>query len=136
MKQILIAYGLVSLIAIAALSVLSYGHGAGYVYVFWHDWQLQTNLWIVFIALALLSFSLHLVWLGLKRYLSREKRKAETVFDFKSLHPYEQLAVIWLLDAGRDQQAFIQNAFAQSGLLKSIIDARLYLMQEQFPEAL
>ena len=56
MKQILIAYGLVSLIAIAALSVLSYGHGAGYVYVFWHDWQLQTNLWIVFIALALLSF--------------------------------------------------------------------------------
>ncbi len=83
MKQILIAYGLVSLIAIAVLSVLSYGHGAGYVYVFWHDWQLQTNLWIVFIALALLSFSLHLVWLGLKRYLSREKRKAETVFDFK-----------------------------------------------------
>ena len=136
MKQILIAYGLVSLIAIAVLSVLSYGHGAGYVYVFWHDWQLQTNLWIVFIALALLSFSLHLVWLGLKRYLSREKRKAETVFDFKSLHPYEQLAVIWLLDAGRDQQAFIQNAFVQSGLLKSIIDARLYLMQEQFPEAL
>ena len=94
MKQILIAYGLVSLIAIAVLSVLSYGHGAGYVYVFWHDWQLQTNLWIVFIALALLSFSLHLVWLGLKRYLSREKRKAETIFDFKSLHPYEQLAVI------------------------------------------
>ncbi len=52
------------------------------------------------------------------------------------MHPYEQLAVISLSNVGRDQQAFIQNAFAQSGLLKSIIDARLYLMQEQFPEAL
>ena len=80
-----------------------------------------------------MGFNLHLVWLGLKRYLSREKRKAETVFDFKSLHPYEQLAVIWLLDAGRDQQTFIQNAFARSrACSKSIIDARLYLMQEQF----
>jgi len=136
MKQILIAYGLVSLIAIAALSVLSYGHGAGYVYVFWHDWQLQTNLWIVFIALALLSFSLHLVWLGLKRYLSREKRKAETVFDFKSLHPYEQLAVVWLLNASQDQRDFIQQSFVQSGLLKDIIHARLSWGQQDFAEAL
>lgn len=33
MDEYLFAYGLVSLIAIAVLSVLSYGHGAGYVMV-------------------------------------------------------------------------------------------------------
>ncbi len=80
-------------------------------------------------------FSLHLVWLGLKRYLSREKRKAETVFDFKSLHPYEQLAVIWLLDAGRRSTPFIRQVFAQSGLLKGVMEARMYPIQQQYPRS-
>ncbi len=63
MKQILIAYGLVSLIAIALLSVLSYGHGAGYVYVFWHDWQLQTNIWFVCYCFSIVLV-LAYIWFG------------------------------------------------------------------------
>jgi hypothetical protein len=136
MRQILLAYAIISLVVFAALSVLSYGQGAGYVYLYWREWQVQTNVWVLFISLALLSLFAQLIWYALRRYLSREQRKREMLFDFKNLHPYEQLAVIWLLDAGRDQQAFIQNAFQQSVLLNSVIDAKLASMQGLSQKAL
>ena len=136
MKQILLAYAFISLLIIAGLSVLSYGYGAGYVYLYWREWQIQTNIWIMFIILASLSLLIQLLWLLIKRYLTREQRKLETVFNFKNLHPYEQLAVIWLLEAAQDQHQFIQNVFSQSGLLKGIIGSRLYWMQQQYPQAL
>lgn len=136
MKQILLAYALVSLMIIAGLSVLSYGYGAGYVYLYWREWQVQTNIWVVFIFLACLSFIIQLLWLQIKRYLTRKQRKLETVFNFKNLHPYEQLAVIWLLDAEEEQHEFIEGIFSQSGLLKSIIESRFYGMQQQYPQAL
>ncbi|MGE8560659.1 MAG: heme biosynthesis protein HemY [Acinetobacter sp.] len=136
MKQILLAYSLISLIIIAGLSILSYGYGVGYVYLYWREWQIQTNIWVIFIFLACLSLMIQLLWLVIKRYLTREQRKLKTVFDFKNLHPYEQLAVVWLLEAAQDQQAFIQGVFSQSGLLKGIIGSRLYWMQQQYPQAL
>jgi len=136
MKQILLAYAFISLIIIAVLSLLSYGYGAGYVYLYWREWQIQTNIWMMFIILASLSLFIQLLWLLIKRYLTREQRKLETVFNFKNLHPYEQLAVVWLLEAAQDQHQFIQNVFSQSGLLKGIIGSRLYWMQQRYPQAL
>jgi hypothetical protein len=127
MKQIFLAYTLVSLLVLALLSVLSYGYGAGYVYVQWRNWQMQTNLWIWLALLAIFGLIIQLVWLQLKRYLAREQRKTETVLDFKTLHPYEQLGVIWLLQAEQDQQLFIQRVFSQSGLLRGVIESRLFL---------
>ncbi|RKG29484.1 heme biosynthesis protein HemY [Acinetobacter tianfuensis] len=136
MKQIILAYLFVGLLCAAIFSVLSYGYGAGYVYLYWRDWQIQTNIWVLIICLALLSFTIQLIWLALKRYLNREQRKIETVFNFNQLHPYEQLAVIWLLNAGQDQQQFIQQVFSQSGLMKGIISSQLYWMRQQYAEAL
>ncbi|WP_298142269.1 heme biosynthesis protein HemY [uncultured Acinetobacter sp.] len=136
MRHILIAYALMSLIIFALLTLLSYGHGVGYVYIYWRDWQLQTNVWALFIALAVLSLVAQSCWYILKRYLSRAKRQRDNVFNFKNLHPYEQLAVIWLLDAGRDQQDFIQRVFQHSTLLQGVMDARLANMQGQPKKAL
>ena len=136
MKQVLLAYAFISLIVIAGLSILSYGYGAGYVYLYWREWQIQTNIWVIFIFLACLSLIIQLLWLVIKRYLKREQRKLETVFNFKNLHPYEQLAVVWLLEAAQDQHEFIQGVFSKSGLLKGIIGSRLYWMQQQYPQAL
>ena len=136
MKQIVLAYALVSLLVIALLSVLSYGYGAGYVYLQWRNWQIQSNLWIWLGFLALLSLLIQLIWLLVKRYLSREQRKAAYILDFKHLHPYEQLGVIWLLNAERDQQAFIERLFSRSGLLQGVIEARLYLSNGEFKHAL
>jgi hypothetical protein len=90
----------------------------------------------MFVLLAVLGFIFQLVWLLLKRYFTRAQRQQTEIYDFKTLHPYEQLAVIWLLDAGREQQQFIQNAFTQSGLLRGVIDSRLYIMQQEYPQAL
>lgn len=136
MKQILLAYLFVGLIGVALLSILSYGHGVGYVYLFWRDYQIQTNIWLLLCILFLLSFSMQMLWYAIKRYLSREQRKSETVFSFSSLHPYEQLAVVWLLNAAQDQREFIQQSFNQSGLLKDVIYARLQAGEKQYEDAL
>ena len=136
MKQILLAYLFVCLLGIAVLSILSYGHGAGYVYLYWREWQLQTTLWFLAASLVSVSFLMHCIWYAIKQYRSREKRKTETVFSFSRLHPYEQLAVIWLLNAAQDQRDFIQQSFTKSGLLKHIIDARLSWGQQQYTHAL
>ncbi len=136
MKQILLAYLFVSLLGIAALSLLSYGHGPGYVYLYWRNWQVQTSLWILAALLVTISFVMHMLWYAVTRYLNREQRKKQRVFSFHHLHPYEQLAVVWLLNASQDQRDFIQQSFAQSGLLKDIIHARLSWGQQDFDEAL
>lgn len=136
MKQILLAYLLVGLIGLALLSILSYGHGVGYVYLFWRDYQIQTNIWLLLCILFLLSFCMQMLWYAIKRYLSREQRKSEIVFSFSSLHPYEQLAVVWLLNAAQDQREFIQQSFSQSGLLKDVIYARLQAGEKHYEDAL
>lgn len=136
MKHILIAYGFISLVMFALMSVLSYGYGVGYVYIYWREWQLQTTAWGLLAVLASLSLVLHLCWWGLQRYLTREQRKAQNIFDFKKLHPYEQLAVIWLLDAGQEQSKSISQTFSQSILLHGIMDAQLLYRQGQMQQAL
>lgn len=136
MKQIIFAHVLIALLLTALFSVFSYGHGAGYVYVFWRDWQVQTNIWFVLCAIFVFSVLLQLLWLGLKRYLGRLKRQSDSVAHFSELHPYEQLAVIWLLEAAQEQQSFIQNSFAQSTLLKQVIDSRLYWGEQHYDQAL
>ena len=136
MKHIFQIYALLSLLIIAAMSVLSYGAGAGYVYVLWHDIQVQTNLWVVVFFALFVSFLLQILWLWLKRLMVKVKRQQDNMLSFNQLHPYEQLGVIWILQAAEGQQRFIKQTFDQSGLLKYIIDARLLIQQEQYAEAL
>jgi len=136
MKMILGAYVFVILILIAFISILSYGYGVGYVYIYWREIQIQTNIWVLFIFLAVLSLCLQLIGIVFKRYLNREKRKSETIIEFNNLHPYEQLAVIWLLDAAEDRKEFIQQVFAQSSLLNSVVNSQIYIMQGGYSEAL
>lgn len=136
MKQTLRAYAIITIVVFAVLAVLSYGYSPGYVYLHWRDWQLQTNIWVLFIVLALLSLIAQLIWSVLKRYFTRKQRRLESVFSFQSLHPYEQLAVIWLLDAERDQQQFIAKVFEQSALLKGLMDARIRAIDGDYPTAL
>src|SRR5690606_528198 len=97
---------------------------------------LPISLWFLAASLVTFSFLIHCLWYAIKQYRSREQRKNETVFSFAHLHPYEQLAVIWLLNAAQDQRDFIQQSFSKSGLLKHIIDARLSWGQQQYTDAL
>lgn len=136
MKHILLAYGFVCLILIALLSVLNYGAGTGYVYILWHGIQIQTNLWFLIFFFVFLSFIFQVCWMLSKRYVIREKRKIEQVVDFKSLHTYEQLGVLWILEGEAEQQDYIQPVFEQSGLLKQIVQARILFKQAEYDHAL
>ena len=136
MKIVFLAYGLIVLLFIAFLSVLSYGYGAGYVYIYWRELQIQTNIWVILFFTILTSLFIQLIWLFCKRYFTKEKRKAETIVNFQNLHPYEQLAVISLLDAEKDQKNFICEIFSNSALLKGVVNARIHFMLGNYSQAL
>ncbi len=136
MKHLLWVYFVISLILFAALALFSYGYGMGYVYIYWRQLQLQTNVWGLTLTFVVMSFIAQLVWLWIKRYSSREQRKSENIFQFKNLHPYEQLGIVWLLEAAEDQRVFIERVFTQSGLLKNIIDAKFLVLSGDYPKAL
>ena len=113
MKQLVLIYLLVGLLIFALLAVLNYGYGAGYVYIYWRDWQFQSSVWGLILLFILVSLFAQLLWIFARRYLAREQRKKETVLHFRDLHPYEQLGIVWLLDAAKDQQVFIERVFTQ-----------------------
>lgn len=136
MKKIFFAYAIVSIFLVAAMSLLSYGYGAGYVYLFFRGWQVQTNVWVLLIFLAVLSFTVQMIWLFCKRYLTRKQRQNEQVFNFQQLHPYEKLAILWLLEAEQEKKGMVQHIFAQSGLLKEVVQASFLWKQQQFDTAL
>ncbi|WOE30648.1 MULTISPECIES: heme biosynthesis protein HemY [unclassified Acinetobacter] len=136
MKTIFLTYLLLSLFLIALLSVFSYGYSAGYVYIYWRDIQLQTTIWGLTFLLIIVSLTLHIIVRTLKVYIYKERRKTETILDFSSLHPYEQLTVILLLDAEKEQKDFVSQIFTQSGLLKGVMDSHLYFIQQDFSQAL
>ncbi|MEN5173499.1 heme biosynthesis protein HemY [Acinetobacter higginsii] len=136
MKRLLLIYVLAILVLFALFSVLSYGYGNGYVYIYWRDWQFQTGVLGLIGLFILISLLAQLTWLFGKRYLAREQRKKETILHFKDLHPYEQLGIVWLLEAAKDQQVFIERVYTQSGLLNHIIDAQFDYKNGDYETAL
>lgn len=136
MKHLLLIYLLASLLLFALFSVLSYGYGGGYAYIYWREWQFQSSVWGLIALFIFISLTAQLSWLLSKRYFTREQRKKETALRFKDLHPYEQLGIVWLLDAAKDQQVFIERVFTQSGLLNNIIDAQFDYKNGDYETAL
>lgn len=136
MKKILLAYVLVTLVVMAALVVLSYGYGSGYLYVHWRDYHVETTLWFFIAAVLLISLVIQLIWTFIAKRHQFSKRKNKALVEFQELHPYEQLGMVWLLDAAQVQKGFIENKFQQSALLKDVIQARLSTFSGDFETAL
>ncbi|PKF35145.1 hypothetical protein [Acinetobacter proteolyticus] len=136
MKHLLWIYLLASLVLFALFAILSYGYGNGYVYIYWRDWQFQSGVWGLITLFLVISLLAQLAWLFGKRYFAREQRKKETILHFKDLHPYEQLGIVWLLEAAKDQQVFIERVYTQSGLLNHIIDAQFDYKNGDYETAL
>ncbi len=124
MKKLLLTYLFFSLLLFALFAVASYGYGSGYVYIILRDWQFQSNVLGLLTLFIVISLFAQLLWHFGRRYFAKVQRKNETVLQFKNLHPYEQLGIVWLLDAAKDQQVFIERVFTQSGLLSNIIEAQ------------
>lgn len=136
MKQILSSYLFVLLILVAVVSILSYGYGSGYVYIYFRHWQIQSNFWVLLIFLVLLSLIGQVLWLLLKRYFGRLEQRKQKVFNFEHLHPYEKLAVLWLLDANQEKRNMVEGIFKQSQLLNEVIQAYFLTKQGENQTAL
>ncbi|MCU4581979.1 heme biosynthesis protein HemY [Acinetobacter gyllenbergii] len=136
MKHLLWIYLLASMVLFALFAILSYGYGNGYVYIYWRDWQFQSGVWGLIALFVVISLLAQFAWLFGKRYFAREQRKKETILHFKDLHPYEQLGIVWLLEAAKDQQVFIERVYTQSGLLNHIIDAQFDYKNGDYETAL
>ncbi|USA52920.1 heme biosynthesis protein HemY [Acinetobacter sp. C32I] len=136
MKHLLWIYLLASLVLFALFAILSYGYGNGYVYIYWRDWQFQSGVWGLIALFIVISLLAQFAWLFGKRYFAQEQRKKETILHFKDLHPYEQLGIVWLLEAAKDQQVFIERVYTQSGLLNHIIDAQFDYKNGDYETAL
>lgn len=136
MKSIFMVYSFIALFLFAILSILSYGEGTGYVYVLWRGVQIQTNIWFMFFAFLLFGLIFQLSWKFIKRYLNREKRKIQHLVNFRDLHIFEKLGVLWILDGAAEQEAYLEPVFESSGLLKQVVEARILSMNGHLDAAL
>lgn len=136
MKNILITYAVLFLLSMLGMATLGWLFGAGYIYIFFAGWQLQTSLWILLFLLLSFSFLLQLGWIYARKYAVRKKREQDSIFTFNALHPYEKLAVLWLLDATQEKNTFVEQIFQQSGLLNAVIKAQFLKQGGAYTQAL
>lgn len=136
MKQILKVYAWVTLLVTLLLLLVSYFGGLGYVYLNWLGWQLQSNLLMLFWLAALLSLLMQCGWAWAKRWWRHRQHRLAPQQQLIELHPYEQLGVMWLLDADVSQRQAIEQVFDQSGLLQHVVRARLWLLENNDTQAL
>lgn len=136
MKKLVLRYAFLALLLLAVLSVLNYLGGGGYVYLLWFGVQVQTNIWILMYSILFMSFAVQIFYVLYKHLFVQEQRRLQQVSDFDALHPYEQLGLIWLVDAADDQAEYVQGIFSASGLLSDVIEARLLSGQKRYEDAL
>lgn len=136
MKKLFIAYALVALVLLSLLAVGSYGYGSGYLYIHWRDFHIQSTLWFAVFAILLISLLIQLLWLVLAKRYMQSKRETNAVMTFQALHPYEQLGMVWLLNAALSQKELITAKFQSSALLKDVMAARLAYLQGDYAQAL
>ena len=135
MRYILLSYLSFCLFILSAFILLSYGTGFGYVFMQWHNWQLQTNLFLLIILLFIAVIIGHIIWSILKNLFRRYLQKHQSAKSFNKLHPYEQLGVLWLLHAERTEQAHIHQTYKKSYALYPLIRTRLALAQQNAQDA-
>lgn len=135
MRYFLLSYLSVCLILIVIFILLSFNAGFGYVYIQWHGWQLQSNLFLLLMILLTGYGVLYaLGYLG-KALFRRNIQKYQIPKSFQHLHPYERLGILWLLHAERVERQKIISTYQSSVLLSPLIQARLWLNQQETGQA-
>lgn len=104
--------------------------GAGYVYIYFAGWELQTNIWILWAMILIICFCIQSIYVVTTSFLARQKLKTKQATSFLALHPYEKLAVLWLLDAQTEKEPMVRQIFMHSGMLNHIVDA-FFLYKKQ-----
>lgn len=134
MKKTIKAYVVALVLGVLLLCAVTPFFGAGYVYVYFAGWELQTNIWVLCALILTISFCIQSIYMLIKAFFARQKLKAKQATSFSDLHPYEKLAILWLLDAQAEKEPMVRQVFAHSGMLNHIITANFLYKKEQFNE--
>ncbi|MBF7688351.1 heme biosynthesis protein HemY [Acinetobacter rathckeae] len=132
MKKTIKAYLVVVALCLLLLCILTQFFGTGYAYIYFAGWELQTNMWVLFALILMVSFCMQSLYIFAKKLLARRKLQAKQATSFSDLHPYEKLAILWLLDAQHEKESVVSQIFAHSGVLKQIIEASFLYKQQNF----
>jgi hypothetical protein len=135
MRFTVLTYLCLCLILLALFMVLSYNSGFGYVYIQWLGWQLQSNLLLILFMLFISAAIFFVLWQLLKFALQANFQHYRMPKSFDELHQYEQLGVLWLLNAEQSEQKRIVLSFQRSVLLHPLIRTKLLLKQNHAEEA-
>ena len=129
MRNVILAYFILFLLSVGIFIVLSFHAGFGYVFMQWHGWQLQTNLFLVLILFFISLIAIYACWYGLKQIFRRNIQNHLQPKSFQKLHPYERLGILWLLKAEASEQQQIISTYQASALLHPLIRAQMSLNQ-------
>lgn len=129
MRNVILAYFILFLLSVGIFIVLSFHAGFGYVFLQWHGWQLQTNLFLVLILFFISLIAIYACWYGLKQIFRRNIQNHLQPKSFQKLHPYERLGILWLLKAEASEQQQIISTYQASALLHPLIRAQMSLNQ-------
>ena len=129
MRNVILAYFILFLLSVGIFIVLSFHAGFGYVFMQWHGWQLQTNLFLVLILFFISLIAIYACWYGLKQIFRRNIQNHLQPKSFQKLHPYERLGILWLLKAEAFEQQQIISTYQASALLHPLIRAQMSLNQ-------
>ena len=129
MRNVILAYFILFLLLVGIFIVLSFHAGFGYVFMQWHGWQLQTNLFLVLILFFISLIAIYACWYGLKQIFRRNIQNHLQPKSFQKLHPYERLGILWLLKAEAFEQQQIISTYQASALLHPLIRAQMSLNQ-------
>lgn len=129
MRNVILAYFILFLLLVGIFIVLSFHAGFGYVFMQWHGWQLQTNLFLVLILFFISLIAIYACWYGLKQIFRRNIQNHLQPKSFQKLHPYERLGILWLLKAEASEQQQIISTYQASALLHPLIRAQMSLNQ-------
>ena len=129
MRIVILAYFILFLLSVGIFIVLSFHAGFGYVFLQWHGWQLQTNLFLVLILFFISLIAIYACWYGLKQIFRRNIQNHLQPKSFQKLHPYERLGILWLLKAEAFEQQQIISTYQASALLHPLIRAQMSLNQ-------
>ena len=129
MRNVILAYFILFLLSVGIFIVLSFHAGFGYVFLQWHGWQLQTNLFLVLILFFISLIAIYACWYGLRQIFRRNIQNHLQPKSFKKLHPYERLGILWLLKAEAFEQQQIISTYQASALLHPLIRAQMSLNQ-------
>lgn len=130
-------YVLVCLFVLMLTGALSLLYSAGYVYIYWGQWQLQSSLYIWVVLIVILGLTVYVLGQILKRIYRNKTQYQQYIAHFQQLYRYEQMGVLYLLSNHQQEDALkvFKDIHSRSILLSPLFNAQYAMQQQDYRKA-